>query len=245
MTDKSKPTIKNADKPISASARKGSSRAAAPSVDSADGMPVLIKKYPNRRLYNTSTSSYIVLDDVIELVKAGTEFVIEDTKTAQDITRSILNQIIFEQETKPSDFHFPLEVQKQLISMYGDNYGRMVPDYLTESLRLFASERKHLAEAVGSVLNRNTKVVLDYSQALARQNMELFKRSVSMFTGLADGALPSSGKAKQDADHDTSDAAEKANVATSTNETVDERDIALEEMQKQIDALQQRLKNLK
>ena len=197
-----------------------------------EGMPVLIKKYPNRRLYNTSTSSYIVLDDVIELVKAGTEFVIEDTKTGQDITRSILNQIIFEQETKPSDFHFPLEFQKQLISMYGDNYGKMVPDYLTESLRLFASERKQLADAVGSVLNRNTKAVLDYSHALAQQNMELFKRSVSMFTGLGEG-----GKPKPDAE---------------PGSQVDEeplppmkRDAALQDIQSQIDALQERLKQLK
>lgn len=201
-------------------------------------MPVLIKKYPNRRLYNTDTSSYIVLDDVIELVKAGTEFVIEDTKTKQDITRSILNQIIFEQETKPSDFHFPLEVQKQLISMYGDNYGKMVPDYLTESLRLFASERQQLADAVGSVLNRNTKAVLDYSQALAQQNMELFKRSVSIFTGGgASGSLPSASKPD----------AEQAPSAAPLQNGADagERDTALKDIQNQIDALQERLKQLK
>ena len=204
----------------------------------SDGMPVLIKKYPNRRLYNTSTSSYIVLDDVIELVKAGTEFVIEDTKTKQDITRSILNQIIYEQETKPSDFHFPLEVQKQLISMYGDNYGKMVPDYLTESLRLFASERQQLADAVGSVLNRNTKAVLDYSQALAQQNMELFKRSVSMFTGGATGGASSSSR-KLDAGHTRTEA------PIENGADGGERDTALKDIQNQIDALQERLKQLK
>ncbi|MEL6946395.1 MAG: polyhydroxyalkanoate synthesis repressor PhaR [Pseudomonadota bacterium] len=210
-------------------------------VDGDDTLPILIKKYPNRRLYNTSTSAYIVLDDIIELVKSGDEFVIEDTKTGQDITRSILNQIIFEQETKPSDFHFPLEFQKQLISMYGDNYGKMVPDYLTESLRLFASERKELADAVGSVLNRNTKAVLDYSRALAQQNMELFKRSVSMFTGPLTGLEGEPKSDRQNAKSDTKADGETAKASKSA----DGRDTALDDIQKQIDALQERLKQLK
>ena len=94
---------------------------------------VLIKKYPNRRLYTPATSTYIVLDDIVDLIKSDVAFVIADTKTGEDITRSILNQIIFEQEIKPSDFHFSLDVQKQLIAMYGDAYGKMMPDYLSES----------------------------------------------------------------------------------------------------------------
>jgi polyhydroxyalkanoate synthesis repressor PhaR len=196
------------------------------------GGHILIKKYPNRRLYNTATSAYIVLDDVVELVKSGTPFVIEDTKTGEDITRTILNQIIFEQEIKPSNFHFPLEFQKQLISMYGDTYGQMVPDYLTESLKLFAAERAEMGQAFDDVVSRNTRAMMDYSQNLARQNMEMFRQSWSMF-GMTPAAAASA-----------TDSAEKA---ASTSEATDppERESELEQIQKQIDALQARLKSLK
>lgn len=147
----------------------------------AEDTRVRIKKYPNRRLYNTSTSRYIKLDDVVELVQDGTEFIIEEAKSGQDITRTILNQIIFEQEVKPKDFLFPLEFQKQLIALYGNAYGSMVPDYLTQSLTLLSKERKTITDAVGEAVTQNTKAVMDYSQALAKQNMDLFKRSMALF----------------------------------------------------------------
>lgn len=193
-------------------------------------MPLLIKKYPNRRLYNTSTSSYIVLDDVVELVRERVPFVIEDTKTGEDITRSILNQIIFEQETKPSNFHFPLEFQKQLIGMYGDNYGQMVPNYLTESLKLFAAERSKLNETVGSMVDRNARAVLEYSENLARHNMDLFKRSLDMF------ALTP----KKPGDVGEQSESAEAEAPASKKSKQEE----LKDLQKQIDALQTRLKSL-
>ena len=202
--------------------------------DSADDRPsdghILIKKYPNRRLYNTATSAYIVLDDVVELVKSGTPFVIEDTKTGEDITRTILNQIIFEQEIKPSNFHFPLEFQKQLISMYGDTYGQMVPDYLTESLKLFAAERAEMGQAFDDVVTRNTRAMMEYSQNLARQNMEMFRQSWSMF-GMTPGPTPT--------------AADDSSYADAENARASKRESELELIQKQIDALQARLKSLK
>ena len=195
----------------------------------------VIKKYPNRRLYNTLTSSYIVEDDIVELVKSGTPFVIEDTKTGEDITRSILNQVIFDQETGQSNFHFPLEFQKQLISMYGETYGQMVPDYLTESLKLFASERSKMTEAMGSVVDRNARAMMEFSQNLARQNMELFKQSWSMF-----GMMGNRGQ---------SESAPSANAGKQVDDgaapTKTDRESELDEIQKQIDALQSRLKTLK
>lgn len=196
--------------------------------------PILIKKYPNRRIYNTATSSYIVLDDVVEMVKGDVDFVIEDAKTGEDITRAILNQIIFEREIKPSDFHFPLEFQKQLISMYGDTYGQMVPSYLTESLKLLVSERVKMTSAFENVVDRNARAMMEYSQNLAQQNMELFRRSWNMFSALnSDG-----GEAVVQAE-DTRDAPpadEGARVRKSPE---------LEDIQRQIDALQERLKSLK
>ena len=195
---------------------------------------ILIKKYPNRRLYNTATSSYIVLDDIIDLVKSGAPFVIEDTKTGEDITRTILNQIIFEQEIKPANFHFPLEFQKQLIAMYGDSYGQMVPDYLTESLNLFAAERVRMNSTFENVVDRNTKAMMEYSQNLARQNMEMFRRSWSM-SGMAGDA--NNGSTVEDAP--------SKDDQTTAPAPDTQRETELEQIQKQIDALQKRLKSLK
>ncbi len=183
---------------------------------------IIIKKYPNRRLYNTATSAYIVLDDLVELVKSGKPFEIRDTKSGEDITREILNQIIFERETGKSNFHFPLEVQKQLIGMYDDTYGKMMPDYLKESLGVFAAERERMKSTMENVVERNTKAMMDFSQNIARQNMEVFRRSWEMF-----GA--SGNHASKDEPEDTSE---------------DDKE-ELDKIQKQINDLQERLKNLK
>ena len=189
------------------------------------GEKILIKKYPNRRLYNTSTSAYIVLDDIVNLVKDGTPFVIQEAKSGEDITRSILNQIIFERETKPSNYHFPLEVQKQLIGMYDESYGKLVPDYLKESMNLFAAERDKMSEAVETAIGRNTKAMMEYSQNIARQNAEILRRSWEMFRGIPpvqDDEEPENSR------HDEMS-----------------REEELEDIQKKIDKLQERLKSLK
>ncbi|MEN0040154.1 MAG: polyhydroxyalkanoate synthesis repressor PhaR [Pseudomonadota bacterium] len=202
-------------------------------MDGADGSTIVIRKYPNRRLYNTATSSYIKLDDIVDLIADDTPFVIEDAKTGENITRAILNQIIYERENGSDEaFHFPLEFQKQLIAMYGDSYSKMVPDYLTQSLSLFAQEREKMGEAmtkaVGTAVERNTRAMMEFSQALAKQNMDMFKRSWSMF-------LPTLSQAAPDGDQSPSDAP-----------PVDQggRDQDLKDMQAQIDALQNRLKDM-
>lgn len=197
--------------------------------DAKDGV-ILIKKYPNRRLYNTSTSAYIVLDDLIELVKSDISFEIRDTKSGEDITRAILNQIIFERETGKSNFHFPLEVQKQLIGMYDDAYGQMMPDYLKQSLNIFASERERMNSAMENVVERNTKAMMDFSQNIAHQNLEVFKRSWEMF-GVASSATPSNTKPNK--------------TEPEENQPIEEKSNELNDIQKQINDLQARLKNLK
>lgn len=186
---------------------------------------IIIKKYPNRRLYNTATSTYIVLDDLVELVKSGKPFEIRDTKSGDDITREILNQIIFERETGKSNFHFPLEVQKQLIGMYDDTYGKMMPSYLKESLDVFAAERERMKSTMENVVERNTKAMMEFSQNIARQNLEVFKRSWEMF-----GNAPTKSRTKGDS--------EETQVNAEDNSELDE-------IQKQINQLQDRLKNLK
>jgi len=187
---------------------------------------ILIKKYPNRRLYNTATSSYIVLDDLVELVKSGAQFEIRDTKSGEDITREILNQIIFERETGKGNFHFPLEVQKQLIGMYDDTYGKMMPDYLKESLKVFTAERERMKSTMENVVERNTKAMMEFSQNIARQNLEVFKRSWEMFSNVP----RESGKTDE---------------AGNEPEPEDEENSELDEIQKQINELQERLKSLK
>lgn len=186
---------------------------------------IIIKKYPNRRLYNTATSAYIVLDDLVELVKSGKPFEIRDTKSGDDITREILNQIIFERETGKSNFHFPLEVQKQLIGMYDDTYGKMMPSYLKESLDVFAAERERMKSTMENIVERNTKAMMEFSQNIARQNLEVFKRSWEMF-----GNIPAKSKTM-------TEKYEKQVEAEDSSE--------LDEIQKQINQLQDRLKNLK
>ncbi len=187
---------------------------------------VVIKKYANRRLYNTATSKYIVLTDVVEMVNNGIEFVIEDAKSGKDITREILNQIIFEQEIRPKDFLFPLEFQKQLIRMYGDAYGKMFPDYLTQSINFFNSERVQLHKNFQDMIGQNADVFFSQAQEMAQRNMELFQKSWNMF-----GTMSNS----QSSDETSNDAPAEPNAKTEE----------LDKIQKQIDALQEQLKSLK
>ena len=118
------------------------------------------------------------------MINSGDEFVIVDAKSDEDITRSILNQIIFEQETKQSDFHFPLDVQKQLIAMYNDAYGAMMPDFLRESIRLFSSERDKMGANFEKMVQENSRAVLKFNQDLATHNMDMFRKSFDMFSSM-------------------------------------------------------------
>jgi polyhydroxyalkanoate synthesis repressor PhaR len=194
--------------------------------NTASNDKVVIKKYANRRLYNTYTSKYIVLSDVIDLVNKGTDFIIEDAKSGKNITREILNQIIFEQETKPAEFLFPLEFQKQLIRMYGDAYGKMFPDFLTQSISFFNSERNQMQEMFEGMMGKNAGAFFSQAQEMARKNMEMFQKSWDVFgvmnTGPGTSEETEEGPAKE----------------TPKSEELDE-------IQKQIDALQSRLKSMK
>ena len=197
---------------------------------SSGGSPILIKKYPNRRLYNTSTSSYIVLDDIVDLINTGTEFVIQDKKSGEDITRSILNQIIFEREVKPDDYHFSLELQKQLISMYSDAYSHMVPKYLTDSMQLFTVEKDRMSGVLGDMVNKNTQAMMEFSQNVARQNIDMFNTSWQMFSSKIDQANAPSESSEATDDQLTEKESLESELAT---------------MKAEIEKLQQRLKSFK
>ncbi len=204
---------------------------------------IVIKKYANRRLYNTKTSSYIVLSDVIDLINEGTEFVIEDAKTGEDITRSILNQIIFEQETQPNTFLFPLEFQKQLIRLYNDTYGNMVPDFLTQSMKYFTAERGAWQGNLTNMMAQNTENMMRQSEALARKNMEMFRKSWDVF-GVMEAAEKKAGQDKTDEKPEEAEELEEPK-AEAAEKQKEKRSEELQELQKQIDALQSRLKSIK
>lgn len=195
--------------------------------DKTQPAPILIKKYPNRRLYNTATSSYIVLDDIVELVKSGTEFVIEDTKSGEDLTRSILNQIIYERETANADYHFPLDVQKQLILMYDDAYGKMMPEYLRESMNVFVAEREKMKSAFEEMVSFNSKTMAQFGENLAKQNLEMFNRSFDFFQSMS-----GLGKTEETDGKDVEPGGKSG-----------DNPAALKAIQDQIDALQKQLKS--
>lgn len=143
--------------------------------------PIVIKKYANRRLYNTATSAYIVIADIIKMVEDHVDFVVLDAKSGEDLTRSILNQVIFEQESQSSGFMFPLEFQRQLIRMYSDNCKALLPAYLAQSLSYFTDQRDSIGQAMQEAMAHNTNAMVEFSRAMARQNLSYYQHSMDMF----------------------------------------------------------------
>ena len=139
--------------------------------------PVVIKKYANRRLYNTQTSSYVTLDHLCEMVKDGVEFEVRDARTGEDITRSVLTQIIFEEENKGQNL-LPIRFLRQLIRMYGDSLQAFVPGYLDLSMESFTKNQEQMRNRMAEALGDGTQVF----QEMTRQNLAMFERAMKMFS---------------------------------------------------------------
>jgi polyhydroxyalkanoate synthesis repressor PhaR len=116
--------------------------------------PVVIKKYANRRLYNTGTSTYVTLEDLADMVKKGEEFTVQDAKTGDDITHPVLTQIIFELENKDGQNMLPIPFLRQLISFYGDQMQMVVPSFLEQSMIAFAKEQERFREQMKSAMGK-------------------------------------------------------------------------------------------
>src|ERR1043166_5669865 len=142
----------------------------------ADG-PVIIKKYANRRLYNTQTSSYVTLDHLAAMVKEGTEFEVQDARTGEDITRSVLTQIIFEEEAKGQSL-LPIKFLRQLIRFYGDSLQSFVPGYLDMSMEGFTKNQGAMRDRIAEALGGGNQMV----ENLTRQNLAMFERAMQMWT---------------------------------------------------------------
>lgn len=143
-----------------------------PNRDAAD--VVIIKKYANRRLYNTETSSYITLDHLATMVRDGREFQVLDARSDEDITRSVLAQIIMEEESRGQTM-LPVNFLRQLISMYGDSMQAMVPQYLEQSMDAFRRNQAQFHEAMKGALTGGP------FGELAKRNIEMFEAATSAF----------------------------------------------------------------
>ncbi len=192
------------------------------------GKPVIIKKYANRRLYNTETSSYVTLEDLGEMVRSERDFLVYDAKTGEDLTHSVLTQIIVEEEGKSGSNLLPIGFLRQLIRFYGHSIEQLVPKYLEFSLETLTREqekyRKQLADTFGAA-------TFEAMQEQARQNMALFERAFTMFAPLIkpeEGEAPA--KAAQPKPH-----AAAANAATSAE---------IAELKAQLSAVQAQLERL-
>jgi polyhydroxyalkanoate synthesis repressor PhaR len=145
--------------------------------------PVTIKKYANRRLYNTGTSTYVTLEDLAAMVKGGEDFVVYDAKTQEDITRSVLTQIIFEQENKEGGQNLlPVNFLRQLIRFYGDTMQILVPRYLEVSMESLTREQEKFRQQLTQAFGMGTFGVLEEH---VRRNMEMFERAFAMFAPFA------------------------------------------------------------
>ncbi|PHS27890.1 MAG: polyhydroxyalkanoate synthesis repressor PhaR [Robiginitomaculum sp.] len=140
--------------------------------------PVVIKKYANRRLYDTTRSAYITLDDLKTLVHEGTDFVVLDAKTGEDLTHSVLTQIIFEQEAQGQHL-LPVDFLRQLIRFYGDSMQNVVPGFLDMSMNSLAQSKERLAKKMGS---STSNPLFGLFEEQVRQNMTLFEKALSSMT---------------------------------------------------------------
>jgi len=226
----------------------------------SEKQPITIKKYANRRLYNTGTSTYVTLEDLAEMVKKGEDFVVFDAKSGEEITRSVLTQIIFEQEGKGGQSLLPVTFLRQLIRFYGDSIQMLVPSYLEFSIdRLTSDQEKFrdqfvdglsaagtpgLGGALGGALGgpglaggsgNPARHIFDTLEEQTRKNMAMFTQALSMFSpfGVAP-AVPQPSAASP---------AEPAPPSAESRHDGDSRN-DIEDMKRQLGELQKRIEGI-
>src|SRR6202451_4674147 len=150
----------------------------------ANTTPITIKKYANRRLYNTASSAYVTLADLAKMVKTGEDFVVFDAKTNEDITRSVLAQIIFEQEGIEGQSLLPITFLRQIIRFYGDSMQALLPSYLEFSIDRFTGEQQAMREAASRMFGPDAFSAGSFAalEELTRKNLAAFTKALGMFT---------------------------------------------------------------
>ena len=189
----------------------------------SDKEPTVIKKYANRRLYHTGTSSYVTLEDLAGLVRGGEDFVVYDAKSGDEITRSVLTQIIFEQEGKGQNL-LPITFLRQLIRFYGDSMQALVPRYLEFSMENLTQEQSKFREQMTHAFPNNA---FEAMEEQVRRNTEMFERAMRMFSPF--GAIIPDLHPKTDE--------KAAEAAPSQPNELDRLKQQMEEMQKRLDAI--------
>lgn len=181
----------------------------------ADGSstPIIIKKYANRRLYNTDKSCYITLDDLAAMTRGGTEFTVVDAKSGDDITRGVLTQIIMEEEARGQTM-LPVSFLRQLISMYGDSMQGMVPQYLEASMDSFRQNQRQFHNALQGALSGGPLA------EIAKRNMQMFEAATNAFRPQGEGA-----------------ASGFESASSKSAKTEDARDVEIERLKAELDAL--------
>ncbi len=186
---------------------------------------VVIKKYANRRLYNTATSSYVTLDDLAEMVKQGVEFAVYDAKTGDEITRSVLTQIIFDEESKGQNL-LPIRFLRQLIRFYGDSMQAFVPSYLEFSIDSLSREQEKFRQQMVSSLGGEPFRAMEEQ---TRRNMAMFQQAMKMFNPFAAGVVPATDAKDSPAEQTTAPAQSPDDIRALKEQ--------LEQMQRQLDTL--------
>jgi polyhydroxyalkanoate synthesis repressor PhaR len=189
----------------------------------ANSTPTTIKKYANRRLYNTASSAYVTLADLAKMVKAGEDFVVYDAKTNEDITRSVLTQIIFEQEGIEGQSLLPTAFLRQLIRFYGDSMQALLPSYLEFSIDRFSGEQQAMREAASRMFGPEAFSTGSFAalQELTKKNFAAFNQALAMFSPFA-GAAP---------------AAESSSKKANSEDDIDELRNQLSDMQRRLESL--------
>lgn len=144
--------------------------------------PIVIKKYANRRLYNTDTSSYVTLADLCDMVKEGAEFIVYDAKSGEDLTRQVLSQIIFEQESSGGEQLLPVNFLRSVIGFYDNSLKDLLPHYLESSMASFHGNQEKMRELMGMGAVGSFGQVAQQLEEIGKQNMELFTKAFEMFT---------------------------------------------------------------
>ena len=190
--------------------------------------PVVIKKYANRRLYNTETSTYVTLDDLAAMVKSERDFVVFDAKTGDDLTHSVLTQIIVEQESRMgTQTLLPIPFLRQLIRFYGDSIERLVPSYLQISLDTLTKEQERFRKTFAGAFT--PAGAFEAYQEQARKNLAMFEQAMAMFSPFKAVGGPAAGKAEGEAGKEPAKAGKPDELA--------ELKTQLAEMQAKVDKL--------
>ncbi|MBT4739786.1 MAG: polyhydroxyalkanoate synthesis repressor PhaR [Rhodospirillaceae bacterium] len=193
---------------------------------SADSGVITIKKYANRRLYNTKTSSYVTLDHLAEMIKQNEDFVVVDAKTGEDLTRAVLTQIIVEQEGKGQNL-LPVKFLRQIIGFYGDSLGGVLPRYLEESMDVFTQNEGGMRDAMQHAFKGFFPV--EQFEDMAKQNMAMFENAMKMMTPFASQAPGQSAAQPEPPPEPTAPSSPPGNV---------------DDLKAQLDAMQSQLEGL-